>query len=98
MVVAYHGRGITRMSKNDLDAAIADFNRALELDPNLANTYMNRGLALLLQGKEAETEKDFERCLMLKPSVKDELEQRKKLARVVLTLTSMFLLRVAGFV
>jgi hypothetical protein len=41
---------------------------------------MNRGLALLLQGKDKEASKDFARALILRPSLKDELETRIKLA------------------
>ena len=36
------------MLKLDLDATVNDFNRAIELDPKMANAYLNRGLALLL--------------------------------------------------
>ncbi|HYY57779.1 MAG TPA: tetratricopeptide repeat protein, partial [Pyrinomonadaceae bacterium] len=38
-------RGISRFSKGDIDGAIAAHNRALELDPRLAEAHFNRGKA-----------------------------------------------------
>jgi tetratricopeptide (TPR) repeat protein len=60
--------------KSELDRAINEFNRAIELDPRYALAYGNRGLALLRLGKDAEAEKDFERALALGPGLKAELE------------------------
>ena len=77
---SYHGRGTAWMSI-DFKRAIADFNRALELDPKLANAYMNRGLVLLLQGNEKEAKKDFDRFRDLAPDLKNELDRSIKLAR-----------------
>src|SRR5512134_2985935 len=37
--------GLAKYEKSDLDGAIADFNRAIEIDPNYANAYNNRGAA-----------------------------------------------------
>ena len=59
-----------------MDRAISDFTRAIELDPNLAVAYGNRGLARLGLGQEAEAEKDFARCLKLDSSLRSDLEQR----------------------
>ena len=56
--------------------AVADFDRALKLDPNRAATWAYRGLALLLQGKDAEAERDFARCLELDPDLKTSLASR----------------------
>ena len=42
---AYSNRGKAKHAKGDLDGAIADFNRALELDPRHASVYYNRGIA-----------------------------------------------------
>ncbi len=42
---AYNNRGNAKKDKGDLDGAIADFNRAIELDPKLAIAYYNRGNA-----------------------------------------------------
>jgi Tfp pilus assembly protein PilF len=42
---AYANSGIAKLQKNDLGGAIADFNRALERDPQLAVAYYARGVA-----------------------------------------------------
>jgi len=79
---AYQGRGTARMNLGDLDGAIADFSRALKLNPNEV-AYTNRGLALLLQGKDLEAQKDFEKLLAMAPGMKADLDGRIKLAKEV---------------
>jgi tetratricopeptide (TPR) repeat protein len=39
----YNTRGEAKLAKDDLDGALADFNKAIELNPNLAGAYDNRG-------------------------------------------------------
>ena len=48
--------GNAKSSKGDLDGAIADFDRALELDPKDASTYNVRGYTYMLKG-------DYERAI-----------------------------------
>jgi tetratricopeptide (TPR) repeat protein/DNA-directed RNA polymerase subunit RPC12/RpoP len=43
--IAYSNRGVAKKAKGDLDGAIADYNRAIELDPKLAIASNNRGNA-----------------------------------------------------
>jgi len=69
------------MSKGEIDRAIVDFNRALELDQSLAAAYLNRGLALLLKGRDVEAQNDFERCLALEPQWSSDLGRRRELAK-----------------
>src|SRR6266496_4192063 len=59
----YNNRGLAREAKGDLDGAIADFNRAIELDPKLAISYHNRGLAQKAKGAIP----DFNRAIELNP-------------------------------
>ena len=58
--------------------ASADYTKAIELDPKQALAYLNRGLLLMLQGKEAEANKDFEQCLRISGGLKASLESRIK--------------------
>jgi tetratricopeptide (TPR) repeat protein len=53
---SYHGRGLFWFSKKDLDKAIADYSKAIELDPNHGNAYFNRAEALSAKG-------DFDRAI-----------------------------------
>jgi regulator of sirC expression with transglutaminase-like and TPR domain len=38
---AYYQRGLAYLAQKDFDLAIADFNRAVQLDPNLTQSYMS---------------------------------------------------------
>src|SRR5262249_60687560 len=41
----YVKHGIERFGKNDIVGAIADYDRAISIDPTLAEAYLNRGKA-----------------------------------------------------
>ena len=41
--VAYHNRGLAKYHKHDLDGAIADYAKAIELKPDYAHAYYDRG-------------------------------------------------------
>lgn len=41
----YTNRGVARQIKGDVDGAIADYTKAIEIDPRLAPAYNNRGNA-----------------------------------------------------
>lgn len=54
-VVATHvNRGILRLRRGMIDASIADFDRAIALDPNQPEAYLNKGAALLRRENAAE--------------------------------------------
>src|SRR6185437_14294347 len=42
---AYNNRGVEYQNKGELGRAIADYDRAVALDPNLALAFKNRGTA-----------------------------------------------------
>jgi tetratricopeptide (TPR) repeat protein len=46
-VATYVNRGILKMRTGDNDSAIADFDKALGRDPNQAEAYLNKGVAML---------------------------------------------------
>jgi len=48
--MAYHNRGVAYQFKGDLDRAIADYNKAIELRPNYARAYESRGSAYASKG------------------------------------------------
>jgi lipoprotein NlpI len=54
---------------------MADYDRALSLNPTMAAVYQNRGIAYLLHGQDAEAERDFTRCLELDSSLKPSLDK-----------------------
>jgi tetratricopeptide (TPR) repeat protein len=54
-VVATHvNRGILRLRRGMIDAAVADFDRAIALDPNQPEAYLNKGAALMRRDNSAE--------------------------------------------
>jgi tetratricopeptide (TPR) repeat protein len=61
--------------------ALADYDQALAIDPRLTMAYLNRGITRLLQGQEAEAQRDFDQCLKLDARMKPELDARIKEAR-----------------
>ena len=42
--MAYSNRGLARYESGDYEGAIADFNKAIELNPEFALTYNKRGI------------------------------------------------------
>lgn len=47
LVASYVNRGIVRYLRGRTDEAIADFDRAMALDPNQPEAYLNKGVMLL---------------------------------------------------
>src|SRR5262245_63810477 len=67
----YVRHGIERFGKNDIAGAIADYDRAISIDPKLAEAYLNRGKAKRAGGDldgaitDYEIVTDLERTLAL---------------------------------
>ena len=65
----YHRRGQARLIEEDLPGAIQDFDQALSLSPQneflTSMIYVNRGYALLRQGKDRDADADFRKSLKL---------------------------------
>jgi len=48
--MAHKHRGVAKKAKGDLEGAIADYNRAIELDPKYSAAYFHRGIAKQAKG------------------------------------------------
>jgi tetratricopeptide (TPR) repeat protein len=59
--VDYYNRGNAEKAKGDLDGAIADYTRAIELDPRSADAYFNRGNAKKAKGDLDGATADYNR-------------------------------------
>lgn len=60
------------------DVAIQDFNKAIAIDPNLADAYLWKGVALRKANREAEARQALEKALQLDPNrlwAKQQLEK-----------------------
>lgn len=64
-MLVYNNRGTFRRSTGDLDGAVVDFSRSLEIDPKFAIGYVNRGLCLVEQNSPKAAEGDFDQALKL---------------------------------
>jgi len=43
--VDYHNNGVSKSANGDLNRTIADYDRAIELNPQFIKAFINRGLA-----------------------------------------------------
>lgn len=60
-------RGVAQFSAGDVDAAYADFNAALELDPGCVNAWINRGSLRNQRCDYAGAAHDFTQAIALNP-------------------------------
>lgn len=65
----YHWRGLARQARGDLDGAIADYTKSLELNPRFDGAYMNRGLARQAKGDLDGAIEDFGRAIAINPKL-----------------------------
>ena len=61
----FNNRGAARAAGGDVEGAIEDYTRAVELDPLLAQAYSNRGNALTKQGRYQDAIDDYDQALNL---------------------------------
>lgn len=79
----FSDRGNTRFMMGDYRSAIADYDRAIAIDPNYSQAYARRGWAFLLLEELAKAEADFDKALELAPgdaraeSGRAEIRQRQ---------------------
>ncbi len=77
--LAWVSRGAAHMRLENLDAALEDFNRAIELHPNRARPYHLRGLIHEKQGNLDEALEDFSHAIALDPEYGAALYSRSAL-------------------
>lgn len=61
-------RGILQMQAQKLDAALVDYDEAIRLQPDAAEAWVNKGIALIKAGREAEAAVVLSRGLELGPA------------------------------
>jgi serine/threonine protein kinase/Tfp pilus assembly protein PilF len=79
----FRARGFSRMKLNQFEAAVEDYDYALELEPEDWASYAQRGRCFLVLSRYAPAEHDFHRALALNPR-KPDLYTGRALARVKL--------------
>lgn len=65
----YLYRGGQYLLTNQYDAAIADFDRAIALRPDLAPAYSNRGIAYMFKGQHEKSVADHNEAIRLMPDL-----------------------------
>ena len=63
----YNNRGMARKAKGDLDGAIADYTKAIEIDPRDAHAYYNRGIARDDKGDHDGAIVDYTKAIEIDP-------------------------------
>lgn len=63
----YVNRGIIQLNRNNADAALADFDRAVEIMPEMADVHLNRGAALLHLRHYSEARAAADQAIALSP-------------------------------
>jgi len=63
-------------SQSDLDHAIADFDQAIELDPDVPLAYLDRGLAYSLKGDPDRAIVDYDQAIELDPDDAEAYRRR----------------------
>ncbi|MCT4535221.1 tetratricopeptide repeat protein [Halodesulfovibrio sp.] len=62
----YYNRGYSLLQKDSLDAAIADFSKALSLNDKMYRAYNGRGLAFYRKKEFMVAKKEFEKAISIK--------------------------------
>ena len=64
---SYNTRALAWVKNNKLDKALADYNKAIELDPNNAEAYISRGIAWVSTHRLNNALADFSKAIELDP-------------------------------
>jgi tetratricopeptide (TPR) repeat protein len=80
---AYTVRGLNRSILGDLNGALADYSRAIELRPHYANTYKERAAIKEKLGDRAGAIADYTQAISLKPYLAQAYEQRGMLKQEI---------------
>src|SRR5687767_7410910 len=73
---AYTSRGAALLRAGRADEALADLDRALQLNPRSAYTYVNRAMALARKGERGQALADFDRAIALNPRFPEAHSER----------------------
>lgn len=65
LVATYVNRGVIHVARENFNAAAKDYNRAIELDSNVAEAYLNRGNLWFMANRYSEAIIDYDRALEL---------------------------------
>ena len=70
----YDDRGNLLAQRGDFEGAMADLNRAIEMEPTYAKAYGDRGIVHLMRGEDTAAESDFKRCFELDKRLESQIK------------------------
>ena len=70
----YDDRGNLLAKQGELDRAIDDLNKAIEIAPQFAKAYGDRGIIRLMRGEDALAEPDFKKCFELDRKLESQIK------------------------
>jgi tetratricopeptide (TPR) repeat protein len=65
LIATYVNRGVINVAMENFQAAAKDYNRAIELDPDVAEAYLNRGNLWFIAHRYSEAIADYDHALKL---------------------------------
>ncbi|MGI9523554.1 MAG: tetratricopeptide repeat protein [Hyphomicrobiaceae bacterium] len=65
--IAYNSRGVAYLKKGQYDRAIADYSKAINLNPRYAHAYYNRGNAYRYKGQYGQSIADQTKAIQINP-------------------------------
>jgi len=74
---AFLKRGMARQQKGDHDAAIADFTKAIEMNPDCVQAYASRGLSKEAKGDAAGAKADYGKSIQIQIMVEINRQMRE---------------------
>ncbi|HLY08911.1 MAG TPA: tetratricopeptide repeat protein [Planctomycetota bacterium] len=74
---AFLKRGMTRQQNGEHDAAIADFTKAIELNPDCVQAYASRGLSKDAKGDVAGAKSDYSKSIQIQIMVEINRQMRE---------------------
>lgn len=76
LALPYTNRGQARKENNDLEGAMADYNKAITVNPGHSLAFSNRGNLYFNQGDYNQAIEDYNKALELKPGAPKALSNR----------------------
>ena len=71
---AYYNRGHAKFHKGDLNGALVDYSKSIELNPKDADAFANRGIIKDKMGDVNGSLADFRKAIELNPKKRDALK------------------------
>ena len=81
LAIAFTNRGLAYKRKGLWNKAIADYDEAIRLKPDLAETFINRGTAYYYKGQFDRAIRDYGEAIRLKPDLAQAFSNRGNVYR-----------------